>query len=39
MATAMLACEKVLRGETDKEAVWGVNTEKSYHETKGQGQG
>ena len=39
MATAMLACEHVLRGETDKEAVWSVNTEKSYHETKGQGQG
>ena len=39
MATAMLACERILRGETDKEAVWNVNTEKSYHETKGQGQG
>ena len=39
MATAMLACERILRGETDKEAVWSVNTEKSYHETKGQGQG
>ena len=39
MATAMLACERILRGETDKEGVWSVNTEKSYHETKGQGQG
>ncbi|MBO5240441.1 MAG: NAD(P)/FAD-dependent oxidoreductase [Clostridia bacterium] len=39
MATAMLACERIIRGETDKEAVWNVNTEKSYHETKGRGQG
>lgn len=34
MATAMLACERILRGERDKEAVWSVNTEKSYHEEK-----
>ncbi len=34
MATAMLACEKALRGETDKEIVWSVNTEKRYHEEK-----
>ena len=39
MATAMLACECILQGKTDKEGVWNVNTEKSYHETKGQGQG
>lgn len=38
MATAMLACERIIRGETDKEAVWNVNTEKSYHETKGRGR-
>ncbi|MBQ7368172.1 MAG: NAD(P)/FAD-dependent oxidoreductase [Clostridia bacterium] len=34
MATAMLACEMALRGEADKESVWSVNTEKSYHEEK-----
>ena len=34
MATAMVACEEILKGGTDKQAVWSVNTEKSYHETK-----
>ncbi len=34
MATAMEACEEIIKGGTDKTAVWGVNTEKSYHETK-----
>ena len=34
MATAMLACEQVINGKTDKNAVWSVNTEKSYHEQK-----
>ena len=39
MATAMAACKGILQGETDKEAVWSVNTEKSYHEEKERGQG
>lgn len=34
MATAMVACENILSGERDKTAIWSVNTEKSYHETK-----
>ena len=34
MATAMLACEQIISGKTDKNAVWSVNTEKSYHEQK-----
>ena len=33
MATAMEACNGILFGG-DKEAVWNVNTEKAYHETK-----
>ena len=34
MVTAMVACEQILSGQGDKSAVWSVNTEKSYHETK-----
>ena len=34
MVTAMVACEGILQGVTDKSALWEVNTEKSYHETK-----
>ena len=34
MVTAMVACEGILQGVTDKTALWDVNTEKSYHETK-----
>jgi protoporphyrinogen oxidase len=34
MATAMVACEEIIKGGSDKTAVWSVNTEKSYHETK-----
>ena len=33
MATAMEACNSILSGG-DKSAIWNVNTEKSYHETK-----
>ena len=39
MATAMVACESILSGNTDKSAVWSVNTEKSYHETKSAEEG
>ncbi len=34
MATAIAACEEIIKGGADKTAVWSVNTEKSYHETK-----
>ena len=34
MATAMVACKTILSGSSDKAAVWSVNTEKTYHETK-----
>ena len=36
MVTAMVACESIANGQTDKTAVWEVNTEKVYHETKTQ---
>lgn len=34
MLTAMEAVRAIAAGSTDKSAVWGVNTEKEYHETK-----
>jgi protoporphyrinogen oxidase len=34
MATAMEAVSNIKTGKTSKKNVWGVNTEKSYHETK-----
>ena len=34
MLTAMEAVRAIAAGSTDKGAVWGVNTEKEYHETK-----
>ena len=34
MVTAMVAVEEIAKGGTDKNGVWSVNTEKSYHETK-----
>ncbi len=34
MVTSMVACEQIVSGYGDKNAVWSVNTEKSYHETK-----
>lgn len=34
MLTAMVAADKIINGDTDKEEVWNVNTEKEYHETK-----
>ena len=34
MVTAMVACENIRTGEKDKTALWSVNTEKTYHETK-----
>ena len=36
MATAFVACEGIIKGNADKIAVWSVNTEKAYHETKEQ---
>ena len=33
MLTAIEAVDAVKNGVTDKSAVWGVNTEKEYHET------
>jgi hypothetical protein len=34
MVTSMVACENIISGDTDKTALWNVNTEKVYHETK-----
>ena len=34
MLTAMEAVRAIAAGSTDKSAVWNVNTEKEYHETK-----
>lgn len=34
MATAFEAVDGILSGDTDKTALWNVNTEKSYHESK-----
>ena len=38
MVTSMVACESIIKGETDKSALWSVNTEKAYHETKTEGE-
>ena len=38
MVTSMVACENIIKGETDKTALWSVNTEKAYHETKTEGE-
>ena len=38
MATAFVACEGIMQGNSDKNALWSVNTEKSYHETKTQNE-
>lgn len=34
MATAFETVESILKHETNKEPIWNVNTEKSYHESK-----
>lgn len=34
MATSFVAVRHILGLETDKSAIWNVNTEKAYHETK-----
>ena len=34
MLTAIRAVQAIKEGSTDKHAVWNVNTEKEYHETK-----
>lgn len=34
MLTAMVAADKILAGDTDKAALWSVNTDTDYHETK-----
>lgn len=34
MLTAIRAAQAIKEGSTDKHAVWNVNTEKEYHETK-----
>lgn len=34
MLTAMVAADNIIEGSTDKKAVWDVNTEQEYHETK-----
>ena len=34
MLTAIEAVRAIAAGSTDKTAVWGVNTEKEYHEEK-----
>ena len=35
MVTAFVAAEAILSGESNKRALWQVNTEKEYHEEKG----
>lgn len=37
MATAFCAVDSILSGNTDKTALWSVNTEKEYHEEKRNG--
>jgi len=34
MLTAMMAVDQIIAGETDKAALWNVNTEVEYHEQK-----
>ncbi|HTR66868.1 MAG TPA: NAD(P)/FAD-dependent oxidoreductase [Terriglobales bacterium] len=34
MLTAMVAVDKIVAGDLDKEEIWQVNTEMEYHETK-----
>ena len=34
MVTSMIAAECILTGNSDKTALWNVNTEKSYHEVR-----
>lgn len=34
MLTAKLAAEKIMSGNLDKKAIWSVNVEEEYHETK-----
>ena len=36
MLTAMEAVDAVIAGNTDKSAIWAVNTEEEYHESKAQ---
>jgi hypothetical protein len=38
MVTSMVAVENIINGEMDKSAIWSVNTEKAYHETKTEGE-
>jgi protoporphyrinogen oxidase len=38
MVTSMVAVENIIKGERDKTALWSVNTEKAYHETKTEGE-
>ena len=34
MLTGLIAADYIKENKTDKEALWTVNTEKEYHETK-----
>ena len=34
MLTGLIAADYIKENKTDKEALWNVNTEKEYHETK-----
>ena len=34
MLTAMLTVDAISNGTTDKAAIWAVNTEEDYHESK-----
>jgi protoporphyrinogen oxidase len=38
MLTAMVAVDNIVAGSTDKSAIWDVNTEMEYHETKDAGE-
>ena len=34
MLTGLIAADYIKENKTDKSALWNVNTEKEYHETK-----
>jgi hypothetical protein len=34
MKTAMVCVDNILKNKQDKENIWSVNTEQSYHEEK-----
>jgi hypothetical protein len=35
MLTAMAAVDNIIAGSIDKSAIWNINAEQDYHESKG----